>query len=912
MQYEGPKQPLSSHEEELAHLRAQVEAKERELDRMKQSRPREEVVRERLRHHLTTPVEHVTTPEFRATPAEVHEIALNLEPESDDATMNELRRVMEEKGVHSAFEVLARLKSPHLEDDFHRFLVAYVIAGMGIKGLQEGQPEWKSLHMTLYEISLPEPETDPDQDERYKHFKEHVSAMEQVYNGMMAVEEAYQGEPPYFTFELAVPVDKPHLRFYASVPNSKSHLFEKQVLAVFPKAVVAVQPNDYNSFAHDGTAVASTAVLQKQHALPLKDYGDYDYDPLNALLNAFDKLQGDGEGASVQFVVRPVKHDYGYLYRRILKYLRQGEHRSRALEVTDNLALEMFREIRWMFRPKKEERESFVDDVAVKAVEKKIQGRVVETNIRIVASSPDVAHANRLLTEIEASFNLFENPEGNRLSFKRHTGGSLRTILKAFTYRLFKHEGMLPLSLKEVTAMYHYPYKGVKGSPHLAQSRFTGAAAPVDLPEEGLLLGTNTFRGKTIDVRLSPPDRMRHLYVIGQTGTGKTSFMKTLIEQDIKAGNGVCFIDPHGNDILDVLASVPPERYEDVIYFDPAELSRPFGLNLLEYDPRFPEQKTFIVNELLAIFKRLYGDVPESMGPAFEQYFRNSTMLVMEDPASGSTMLDIARVLSNAGFRNKKLARSNNPVVNQFWTEIATRAEGEASLANIVPYITNKFDDFTANDFMRPIVGQQESSFKFREIMDQKKILLVNLSKGRLGERNANLLGLIIVGKLFMAALSRADSPGKDFPPFYLYIDEFQNITTDSIPGILSEARKYKLALTIAHQFLKQVDEKIRDAVFGNVGSMTVFRVGEEDGEFFAKQFAPVFKALDFVNIENYNAYVRILAAGVPQKPFNVKTLSPVVGNQDQIDDLRELSYLTYGRDRETVEAEIRSRYLSF
>jgi hypothetical protein len=252
-----------------------------------------------------------------------------------------------------------------------------------------------------------------------------------------------------------------------------------------------------------------------------------------------------------------------------------------------------------------------------------------------------------------------------------------------------------------------------------------------------------------------------------------------------------------------------------------------------------------------------------------------------------------------------------NPIVNQFWNEIATQAEGEASLQNIVPYITNKFDDFTANDFMRPIIGQQESSFKFREILDTRKILLINLSKGRLGERNANLLGLIIVGKLFMAALSRADNPRGNFPPFYTYIDEFQNITTDSIPGILSEARKYKLSLTIAHQYLAQVDEKIRDAVFGNVGSMSVFRVGQEDGEFFEKQFAPVFKATDFTSIENYNAYVKILAGGVPQKPFNIQTLPPVKGNPEQIDDLRELSYLTYGRDRATIENTIRARYLS-
>lgn len=913
MTYEGPKSPVSSHEEELAHLRAQVEAKERELEGMKQGRPREQIVRERLRHHLETPVEAVSAPEFRMETEEAREIALNLDPESDDETMEELRRVMEERGIHGAFSVLAQLKSPHLEDDFHRFLIAYIGAGMKVKGLGENQPEWRALHMSLYEIALPEPDSDPDQDERYKHFKELVSAMEQFYQGMMAVEEAYHGEPPYFSMELAVPVDQAYLRFYASVPTSRKDLFEKQVLGIFPKAIVNLQPNDYNIFPQDGFFAGSYGKLAKKHPLSLKASEEFDYDPINLLLNSFAKIQGEGEGAAVQIIIKPRGTHYTRTYRKILKHLRMGEDRDYAFEVSDDLIPELFREFRWMFfRGKKENRDHYVDEQTVKSVERKMSAPVVDTNIRILSSSRDAGRAEQVLGELEATFNQYESTEGNHLTWKRVAGGAAKRFSRAFSFRLFSHESKMPLSLKEITTMYHYPPKGIKSSPHLKQSRFTAAAAPLELPHDGVMLGSNDFRGQKTEVRLSPADRMRHLYVVGQTGTGKTSFMKTLIQQDIKAGNGVCFIDPHGNDILDVLASVPPERYEDVIYFDPAYLDRPFGLNLLEYDPRFPEQKTFIVNELLAIFKRLYGDVPESMGPAFEQYFRNATLLVMEDPETGSTMLDIARVLSNAEFRNKKLARSNNPVVNQFWTEIATRAEGEASLANIVPYITNKFDDFTANDFMRPIVGQQHSSFNFREVMDQKKILLVNLSKGRLGERNANLLGLIVVGKLFMAALSRADSPGKDFPPFFLYIDEFQNITTDSIPGILSEARKYKLSLTIAHQFLKQIDEKIRDAVFGNVGSMAVFRVGEEDGEFFAKQFAPVFKALDFVNIENYNAYVRILANGVPQKPFNITSLPPVQGDKSQIDDLRELSYLTYGRNREEIESLIRSRYLSW
>ena len=317
---------------------------------------------------------------------------------------------------------------------------------------------------------------------------------------------------------------------------------------------------------------------------------------------------------------------------------------------------------------------------------------------------------------------------------------------------------------------------------------------------------------------------MRHFYVIGQTGTGKSVLLRNMMLQDIRNGDGVAFIDPHGNDIINILAGIPKERYDDVVYVDPAYLERSVGLNLLEYDPGKPEQKTYIVNELLSIFRRLFGDLPESMGPAFEQYFRNATMLVMEDPSSGSTMLDIPRVMTDEAYRALKLSRSRNPIVNQFWQKIATQAGGEQALENYVPYVTNKFDDFIANDFVRPIIAQQTSSLNFRALMDEKKILLVNLSKGRLGEKNANFIGLLLVGKIFMAALSRADSPGASFPPFYLYIDEFQNVTTDSIPGILSEARKYNLSLTIAHQFLKQIDEKIRDAVFGNVGSLAVFR----------------------------------------------------------------------------------------
>ena len=918
MALEGPARPIASPEDELAYLRAQVEAKEQELASLRVDKPRETVAHERIMHHREAPAAQMLDPRYQLKPQEAESLALNLEPQSDDETMEELRNIMETKGIHNAFSVLEKLKNPHLEDDFHRFLVQYLIAGMPIQGMNEKQPEFRALHMTLYEIQLPD--TNADEESRRKSLKELISAMEQFYAGMLSVEHAVAGEPPYFTLELAVPVNKAHLMFYAAVPNAKSDLFQKQLLAIFPNAHIEPQPNDYNIFSDGGAAVGSVAAFGRPAMLPLKDYEAFDYDPINSILNAFAKIAPEGEGAALQIMIVPsgdrfVKHN-----RKVLNLLRSGESQYKALSLPESFLGEAARDFAGtMFGGKKDKETEEKEKAArleenkpyIEFVEKKLASQIVSTNLRIVVSSQDAGRAEQIAGELESAFHQFELPTANRLEWMRVSNRTLRSLFHDFSFRTFQKGTEVPLSLKELTTIFHFPPKGIESSPHLKQSRFTAAAAPLELSHNGVQLGTNEFRGQKKDVFLSPEDRLRHLYIIGQTGTGKTSFMKSLIEQDIRAGNGVCFIDPHGNDILDVLACVPPERYEDVIYFDPAYLDRPFGLNLLEYDTAHPEQKTFIVNELLAIFRRLYGDVPESMGPAFEQYFRNATLLVMEDPASGSTLMDIGRVLSNKEFRELKLARSNNPIVNQFWNEIATQAGGDAALENIVPYITNKFDDFTANDFMRPIIGQQESSFNFRDIMDKRKILLVNLSKGRLGERNANLLGLIMVGKLFMAALSRADDPRGAFAPFYLYIDEFQNITTDSIPSILSEARKYKLSLTIAHQFLAQVDEKTRDAVFGNVGSMGVFRVGQEDGEFFAKQFAPTFSAPDFINIENYNAYVRMLAAGVPQKPFNIQTLPPMSGNPDQIDDLRELSYLTYGRDRATVEASIRARYLS-
>ncbi len=357
-----------------------------------------------------------------------------------------------------------------------------------------------------------------------------------------------------------------------------------------------------------------------------------------------------------------------------------------------------------------------------------------------------------------------------------------------------------------------------------------------------------------------------------------------------------------------MLGLVPRHRMQDVIYFNPGDIERPMGLNMLEYDPAFPEQKTFIVNELLGIFNKLYN-MSIAGGPIFEQYFRNATMLVMDDPASGNTILEISRVLADKKFRDYKISRSNNIVVKNFWTEIAEKAGGEASLKDMVPYITSKTDNFTTNEIMRPIVAQEKSAFNMREVMDNGKILLVNLSKGRLGELNSSFIGLIVVGKLLMASLSRTDMAEEKRKDFYLYIDEFQNVTTDSIATILSEARKYRLDLIIAHQFIGQLKDEIKKAVFGNVGSMASFRIGSEDAEFLAKQFKPVFTEQDLLNVDNYNCYMKLLMQGATAPPFSMKTYEPAKGEKENIEIIKEISRTTYGRPRAEVEQEIIDRH---
>ena len=907
---------FSTPEEELLYLRSRVY--EHAATNPDNKIEQHSAVSKTLEQYAATPNTQVLDKKMQIKPEKIEAIVLDLAPEEHDAKIEELLGILQEKGVHNALSVVTKLGDYHIEDDFHRFLVQYIKHGPAALALKERDPLYKALHMTLFEIALPK----ADKEEKEKSVKEFVASMEQFYAGMFSISPDKNPSENYFSLEIANANHSEEVIFFASVPDSKKALFEKQFLALFTHAKIHEVPDDYNIFNEHGATAISYAVSGSKAIFPIKTYDEFEYDPLNVILNAFSKLKKIGEGASIQLIFQPAGDYYIKLYRGALEKLRKGTKTKEAIDVADGFGQEIWKEAKSFLHDigsglggadkKKEEEEkkepAKIDQDAIDQVTKKISSPIARVNVRIVASGNNENEAQDILRDIESAFNQFDNTRGNKLVFKRAKGKESVGILHDFAFRLFDANRSLPLNIHEVSTFMHVQTTGIESAPHLKNAKAGSASAPVGLPTSGTLLGINRHRNAETPIYMTAEDRLRHFYCIGQTGTGKSTLLKNMIVQDIMQGHGVCMIDPHGIDIVDVLAAVPRERYEDVIYFDPSYTTRPMALNMLEYDLNHPEQKTFVVNEMLSIFNKLF-DMKVAGGPMFEQYFRNAVMLVMEDPDTGSTLLDVSKVLANKPFREMKLSHCKNPVVVQFWKEVADKAGGEASLANIVPYITSKFDVFLSNDVMRPIISQQKSSFNFREVMDGKKILLVNLAKGRLGDINANLIGLILVGKILMAALSRVDSVGKEIPPFYLYIDEFQNVTTDSISTILSEARKYKLSLTVAHQFIAQLDEKIRDSVFGNVGSIAAFRVGADDAEVLVKQFEPVFSAQDIINLDNRNAYLRLLVNGRPVTPFSLETLPPPSVSTDHVEQLKELSYLKFGRDRRDVEADISEKY---
>lgn len=785
----------------------------------------------------------------------------------------------------------------------------------------------RGLNMTLFLVKLPRESGSEKESQRPE--KELIAVMEQLYSSFSNIHvtgwnKFLYGEP-YIALELSVHHVGEEIHFYVAVPRSYEQVFEKQVYGLFPKSEV-LKIKDYNVFNPKGATAGAVMTMKANAILPFKTYTRLESDPLGALVTSLSRLEHEGEGAAVQLLIRPShRENVRRLAQKVAREMQAGNDFNRALKLAQSGQ-----------KKKKPEEKGFqppavvtpFEEEIIKSLQAKASRPLFDTNIRILTSAPDQLRADQLLADVTGAFVQFSSPDLNSFKDAKLTGPALDKLVYNFSFRLFDDSKAIPLSSEEITSLYHFPMTAAQ-LPRVLFLTAKTSEPPANLPQEGIVLGDNLYRGRKVPVRMLDEDRRRHTYIIGQTGTGKSTLMKSMIKQDIENGKGVCVIDPHGEFAEYALSIVPKSRVEDVIYFNPADTERPLGMNLFEFDPTQPQQKTFITNEFYSTIKTVYKDLPEAFGPMFEQYYKNSVLLVMDVfqrdfEENGNrlegiedrmpTLAEIPRVLADEDYRRYLLSRETNPLVKNFWEQEAEKAGGEAALANMVPYITSKLNPFLSNDYLRPIVVQPKSAFNFRDVMDGQKILLVNLSKGKIGDLNANLLGLVVISKLLMAALSRETSDQSALKDLYLYIDEFQNFTTPSISTILSEARKYRLDLILAHQFIKQLQEDIRNAVFGNVGSMVVFRISADDAEtdVMKNNFAPVFGPQDLVNIPNMNGYLKLLIKGQPTRPFNMRLRFEEVfsaGSVQGAQAIAEISRLKYGRPRDEVEEEVKSRY---
>lgn len=745
----------------------------------------------------------------------------------------------------------------------------------------------RNLKKTQYNVSFLQIKL-PQQNE-YE-----IASAEHLFASLVGLRKssvsALRGGQNSISFEIVSKKDG--ISFYVIVPDNLLSYVEKQINGAYPTAEIdLVDPNEVWDRGHF-TAVAEIKLASPPY-FPIRAYTDLgEIDPLNSITSALSKLKAD-EVIAIQYLITPAGNAWRSAGNAFVAGIKGKSANT--------------------------EKNYKVDTSLIEGVEKKVAKPGYDVSIRVVSIADDKMTANTHIDGVVNSFDQFTNVKYNR--FRRYTPFFKNKFVDNFVYRRMRvinigipifnisfYKNTSVLNTEELATIFHFPNKKVQ-TPSIIWMSARKAPAPANVPKEGLYLGKNIYRGVSTDIFIKPKDRNRHFYIIGQTGTGKSVFMSSLALQDIYEGRGLAYIDPHGSEIDKLLEEIPEHRRDDVILFDASDTQRPLGLNILEATTE--ESKHMAINSFIALLYKLYDPNRQGiMGPQLERSIRNVMLTVMVDP--GGTMVDVLRLLIDNKYIEHFMPKLTDPLVRRFWTdEVAKTSDFHKS--EKMGYFVSKFDRFLTDITMRNILGQPKSAIDFNYIMANKKILLVDLSKGKIGEENSNFLGLILVPRLLVAALGRAALIGKEeFPDFYLYVDEFQNFATPDFATILSEARKYKLNLTVAHQFVAQLSEEIKEAIFGNVGSMAVFRIGTEDAEFMEPQFDPIFSKNDMINNSIGSAYLRLLIDGHPSVPFSLKVdwdkISNTPKSKEGAQILRELSRQKYGMPVDEVEKYIKLR----
>lgn len=700
------------------------------------------------------------------------------------------------------------------------------------------------------------------------------------------------------------------IHYYVVVPVALVDVIGQAVSAAYPSARLEEvdERNLFNPAGRMSGTIGGEFTLKKEFAFPIATYQEAKRDASRALLNALAGATRD-DGVGIQILIRPAYQGWVKTAVGVAEQIKKGKGgKGPSFSASDAKGL-----MEALWRPpesgdKKDEAKplSSLEQSKVEVIEDKTRYPGYETLVRVVASSSTAGKSQTLLNNVVSAFALFDSASNN--GFKFAVSKNMDEFITAYLFRFFPQEvNQNILNTIELATLFHLPNQRVIPTSQVQRQAAKQVDGPTHLMEEGFLLGTNEYRGVKKPIRLANNDRRRHTYIIGQTGTGKSKLLENLAFQDMMDGKGFAFIDPHGDSAEELLGMVPKERVEDVIYFSPGDMEMPIGLNLFEFENQ--DQRDFLIQETIAMLYKLYDPGHTGIvGPRYEHWFRNAALTVMSDLENGSTFIDVPQVFNDQSFADEKLKHVTDRTVLDFWNKEMAQTS-EANKSEVLGWFVSKFGAFLSNEMMRNIIGQTKSGFDLREIMDNKKILLVNLSKGRVGELNSQLLGMIFVMKFQAAAMGRADIPEDQREDFSLYVDEFQNFATESFATILSEARKYRLSLILANQFMTQLTDQIRESIIGNIGTVISGRIGITDAEILVKKFSPTFDAEDLTRLPNFQTIASVMINNVPSAAFSMQLVPPMgQSNPELRDALKKLSAAKYGRPRAQVERDIFAR----
>ncbi len=795
-------------------------------------------------------------------------------------------------------------------------VVLYLIYKVSYRVLRNFHYKRKADDFRFLQIKIPRKSSESDKEkDNIKQMKQNIEVMNQIYKNFYSVITRKLTDRifGYDSVSLEMFVEKENIKFILWVPVNNLESFEKIISSFYPWCVVDRIPQpqllEAGKYAYGGHFG-----LYKDDAYPIKTYENFEADPMDSLLSSFSRVEWE-EKLCLKIQVAPLREKWQTKLRKkdksILSWSTAKWFFGSVFKVFDFMT--------WKNKDSNSKEDNNFSSSQEQAIEKKVEDEGFNVCIKAMAVSPFPDRGRKIIQDLKRAFSQYNYVGLNRFSFLKPK--DMDSFLEKFVTRSFRRPWFTfkewqffiksqILNVKELSGIYHFPHFRFNKNPRIKWQNYKIVPAPDSVPKEGIMLGYNNYAGVKKDIKVAPKDRLRHFYIVGQTGTGKSSIMLLQAQQDVKKWNWFCMIDPHGDLSEHILKNYPKDRVDDLIYFNAGDFERPVWFNIL-WAAKTEDERDLITNDLVDMFVQMYW--PKIFGPRIQDYFRNAVLTLMEQP-DGGTLTEIVRLFTDEAFKQSKVKHVENPVVRSWW-EKTYDSMGDREKNEMIPYFQSKFGPFTTTPIIRNIIGQPESSFDVYEAMQDGKIILLNLSKGKMGELNSKLLGSMMVTQLKVSALRRAQIPEEERNPFYLYIDEFQNFVSPSIETILSEARKYKLGLVMAHQYIDQLKQDelggsmdLKWAIFGNVWTQMAYKVGAQDAEFLEKEYWPEFSQNDLVNIDKYKAVMKLSVDTQPTRPFSLDVKNPYgndLNDADKVEVLKEISRLKWWRPKDKVEKEI-------